>query len=161
VIVSRGRTTVSSLLAAVFLLLFAERGEFRALGSAFVSPQAVRPSRPLPPAYRELLARADELVPAGAPILYSSRVRAETLDPDSRRFVSDGRPRPDADEAKEFVRYALAPRVIYASGPSELPFPSDRPAPTYVLVLGSVLRHPDFTPLFENAAGGLYVRKSP
>lgn len=155
------RAALSSLLGAVFLLLFAARGDLRPVVASFIAPETARLPRLLPPAYRELLAKAAELVPPNASVLYSSRVRAETLDPDSRRFQSEGRPRPDADEWKEFARYVLAPRIVYARGPFEPPLPEDRSAPRHLLVLGGALRHPDFSPLFENAAGALYVRRSP
>ena len=158
---ARGRAALSSLLAIVFLFLFAARGDLRSVVTAITAPQTARPARPLPPAYRELLAKTAELVPPDAPVLYSSRVRAEALDPDSRRFESEGRPRPDADEWKEFARYALAPRIVYARGPFEPPLPEDRPAPGHLLVVGGKLNHPDFSPLFENPAGALYARRSP
>ncbi|MCA1612274.1 MAG: hypothetical protein ABR610_00220 [Thermoanaerobaculia bacterium] len=157
----RGRLALSMLLAAVFLVLFAARGNVRGVLIALAAPRTARPARALPPAYVALLSKTAELVPPDAPILYSSRVRAEALDPDSRRFASEGRPRPDADEWKEFARYVLAPRIVYARGPFEPPLPEDRPAPRHLLVVGGTLRHPDFSPLFENEAGALYVRRSP
>ena len=157
----RGRAALSSLLAGVFLILFASRGDLRTLTSALRPQDGARPPRLVPEAYRELLAKAAEVVPQNASVLYSSRVRAEDLDPDSRRFASEGRPRPDADEWKELARYALAPRTVYARGPFEPPLPGDRAAPRHLLLLGGTLRHPDFAPVFENAAGGLYVRRSP
>ncbi|MEP7131681.1 MAG: hypothetical protein ABI914_00865 [Acidobacteriota bacterium] len=158
---SRVRTAISTVLAAVFLLSFAARGDLRTLASALTSPARARPPRVLPAAYRELLAKAAEMVPPDAPVLYSSRVRAEDLDPDSRRFASEGRPRPDADEWKELARYTLAPRILYARGPFEPPLPEDRPAPRHLLLLGGTLRRADFVPLFENAAGALYLRRLP
>ncbi|MDQ2870437.1 MAG: hypothetical protein M3S32_06825 [Acidobacteriota bacterium] len=158
---ARGRAVLSMALAAAFLLLFAVRGNVRGVLTAITAPRTARPPRALPPAYMELLAKTAGLVPRDAPLLYSSRIRAEALDPDSRRFASEGRPRPDADEWKEFARYALAPRILYARGPFEPPLPEDRPAPGHLLVLGGTLRHPGFAPLFENGAGGLYVRRSP
>ncbi|MEP6802048.1 MAG: hypothetical protein ABJC07_08930 [Acidobacteriota bacterium] len=157
----RGRAALSSLLAGVFLVLFAARGDLRTLTDALTSSGGARSPRALPAAYGELLEKSARLVPRDAAVLYSSRVRAEDLDPDSRRFASNGRPRPDADEWKEFARYTLAPRTVYARGPFEPPLPGDRPAPRHLLLLGGTLRHPDFDALFENAAGGLYVRRSP
>ncbi len=158
---ARGRVVLSTLLAATFLILFAARGNLPGVVTAITAPRTARAARTLPPAYMELIEKTAALVPPGAPILYSSRVRAEALDPDSRRFASEGRPRPDADEWKEFARYTLAPRVVYARGPFEPPLPGDRPAPGHLLVIGGTVRLPGFTPLFENAAGALYVRSSP
>jgi len=65
---ARRRASLSALLAAVFLLLFAVRGNLQGVWTAITAPRIARPARALPPAYLALLAKAAALVPPGASI---------------------------------------------------------------------------------------------
>ncbi len=141
-------------MAAAVLATFAVRGQFAELGRRLSAPRATLRPRRCSPDLLELGVRANTLIPPGAAVQYASRRPPEVSDPDRRRFGPGLRP--DADEAKETVRYLLAPRVVFAPGPFEPP-PHGSPPP-YLVVTGAHLRIPGITPLFENPAGGVYRR---
>lgn len=143
-------------MAAAVLAVLAIRGQVGDFMRRLSAPAAtLRPRRCAPPLL-ELGARASRLIPADASVQYASRRPPDELDPDRRRFGPGLRP--DADETRETVRYLLAPRIVFAAGPFEPP--PYGPPPPYLVVTGAHLRIAGVTPLFENAAGGVYRRET-
>lgn len=148
---------LSAAAALVVLAVFIYRGEPRRLLRQFTEPRALRP-RVVAPAVDELAEQAAKLIPARVAVQYHG-ARSPVTTRNEERFAGDPRPRPEADVVKETIRYALAPRIVYARGPFEPPLPPGLQRPRYVVATGAHLSAEGFQALFENAAGGVYVRK--
>ena len=154
----RGRDgRLSALLSGAVVLVLLLRGNGATLVRSLVRPSSARTPRPAPAGLEELAAAAKARLAANEAVLYDSPVRAEAADPNARRF-GDGRPRPEADETKEWTRRLLAPHRVYARGAFEPPFPAGELPPRILVTVGATLANPGFRPIFENGAGGVYER---